>query len=89
MVLGSISVWTTWRLLGRLAVERFIGHDIGQIALACIVGRYHYVVDVIAGILIAAACWVAVIRLFAANADATPKQLASRPKPPRRRPSRP
>src|SRR5262245_34986633 len=36
----------------------------------------HYVVNVIAGVLIAAACWAAIMRLVAANADATRKHLA-------------
>jgi membrane-associated phospholipid phosphatase len=33
----------------------------GSVSLACIVGRYHYVVDVVAGALLAAGVWAAVI----------------------------
>lgn len=36
----------------------------------------HYVVDVIAGVLIAVACWVVVMRLVSSNADAKRKHLA-------------
>jgi membrane-associated phospholipid phosphatase len=31
-----------------------------SVSIACIVGRYHYVVDVVAGALLAAGVWVAV-----------------------------
>jgi membrane-associated phospholipid phosphatase len=31
-----------------------------SVSVACIVGRYHYVVDVVAGALLAAAVWIAV-----------------------------
>lgn len=36
----------------------------------------HYVVDVIAGVIVAVACWVVVMRLVSSNADAKRKHLA-------------
>jgi hypothetical protein len=37
----------------------------------------HYVVDVIAGIVIAAACWIAVARSCDAGSEARPEQIAA------------
>jgi membrane-associated phospholipid phosphatase len=42
----------------------------------------HYVVDVIAGILIAAACWLAVARLLDAASDTHAEQVAAIDDPP-------
>jgi membrane-associated phospholipid phosphatase len=42
----------------------------------------HYVVDVIAGILIAAACWLAVARLLDAASETHPQRVAAIDDPP-------
>jgi hypothetical protein len=42
----------------------------------------HYVVDVIAGILIAAACWLAVARLLDAASETHPERVAAIDDPP-------
>jgi PAP2 superfamily len=42
----------------------------------------HYVVDVVVGILIAAACWIAVARVLERAAQATPPKVAMIPDPP-------
>jgi membrane-associated phospholipid phosphatase len=77
--LGILFATALWRV----SVVRWIAVGLNALMLiATPAYGSHYVVDVIAGILIAAACWVAVVRLFAANADATPKQLATIPDPP-------
>ena len=75
-ILFAVALW-------RVSVVRWIALALnGLMLIATPVYGSHYVVDVIAGILIAAACWVTAARLFAADADSTSNDLATIEDPP-------
>jgi hypothetical protein len=75
-ILFAVALW-------RVSVVRWFALPLNALMLiATPAYGSHYVVDVIAGILIAVACWVAVARLFVASADSTPKHLATIKHPP-------
>ena len=77
--LGILFATALWQV----SVVRWIALGLnGLMLIATPAYGSHYVVDVIAGILIAAVCWVAAARLFAANAETTPKHLATIKHPP-------
>jgi hypothetical protein len=77
--LGILFATALWRV----SVVRWIALGLnGVMLIATPAYGSHYVVDVIAGILIAAACWVGAARLFAVNAAPTPQHLATIPDPP-------
>jgi len=77
--LGILFATALWRV----SVVRWIALGLnGAMLIATPAYGSHYVVDVIAGMLIAAACWVAVARLFAANVDSAQNHLATIPDPP-------
>ncbi|MEH2613966.1 phosphatase PAP2 family protein [Bradyrhizobium sp. AZCC 1693] len=77
--LGILFATALWQI----SVVRWIAIGLnGLMLIATPAYGSHYLVDVIAGMLIAAACWVAVARLFAANVDLMQNHLATIPDPP-------
>ena len=77
--LGILFATALWRV----SVVRLIALGLnGLMLIATPAYGSHYVVDVIAGVLIAAVCWVAAARLFTASAETTRKRLATIEHPP-------
>ncbi|WOH67432.1 phosphatase PAP2 family protein [Bradyrhizobium sp. BWA-3-5] len=76
-ILFAVALW-------RVSVVRWIALVLnGLMVIATPAYGSHDVVDVIAGILIAAVCWVTAVRLFATGPDSTPEYLATIEDPPR------
>ena len=77
--LGILFPFALWRI----GVVRWIALALnGLMLIATPAYGSHYVVDVIAGIVIAAACWFAAARLITADADANRKHLVAVPASP-------
>jgi len=69
-VLFPLALWRT-------AVVRWLAFALnGLMLIATPAYGSHYVVDVIAGVIVAVACWIVVMRLVSPNADAKRKHLA-------------
>jgi hypothetical protein len=72
--LGVLFPAALWRVAGVRWIALILN---GLLLLATPAYGSHYVVDVIAGIVIAAACWIAVARSCDAGSEARPEQIAA------------
>ena len=77
--LGILFAAALWRVRGVRWIALALN---GLMLVATPAYGSHYVVDVIAGIGVAAVCWIVVARLFEANPDATQQHLATIQDPP-------